>query len=265
MIELSRGHIIIACPCADIGCSSEVDRFVDVIFREVSDRSYSWLQEHFEFGLPCLADILILFKQHQWRTVHYPNGFGPWLMELLPYVILSNEIGSNVDSLSKICRVFSSNLYAFDNREPAYRQFIIAGQSNKPLPIDDLRPPLDEQKIELALLQIRREMFLNPAIESRRTGHLLEEIRRRDRDIQGLNDAIHSASEHINKMYLQLEDQQRCIFDLNKLLHNASQEITSLQNRFLSERRPVNNIVRSTAAKSFKDTLAWVISVWRRE
>jgi hypothetical protein len=228
LLKLSRGCVVLACPCADAGVGADVDSYVNAVIEQITGRPYSWLDEHFEYGLPRLAWITEVFDQAGWTTVVAQNGHGPWLKEILPYIILAVEFKANVEAVRSVSRIFNRQLYRFDGRSPCYRQIVIAAPAGTAIP--ELERPNpdggDDEAMAEALLAIRRMMLTQLA-----DGMLREQagvILRRDQEIHRLNGVVAKASEDLIALRQMVRDRDTEIHRLNGVVAAASEDLMAL-------------------------------------
>lgn len=121
--------LVLAMPCRDAGCAEEVDREVNAVYRQYAGMDYPWLGEHFECGLPSLAEITRQLRNLGWKVNCVGNGHGPWLQELLPWVAVFIDEPSGRRVMEELSRDYNRRLCRYDHLSPCYRQVVIAQRS----------------------------------------------------------------------------------------------------------------------------------------
>lgn len=132
MSSLGRNTLILGFPTSDSTDAFNTDKAIDDQYRAIYGHNYPWLEEHYRYGLPALADTVAQLSQLGWHCQTIGHGHAPWLKELLGFVICVWDIPSMHDVIMEISEKFNRELYQFDFQAPYYRQFVIATRS--PLP-----------------------------------------------------------------------------------------------------------------------------------
>ena len=132
MSELGKDTLILGFPTSDSSDAMETDRAIDEKYRAIFDKSYSWLEEHYKYGLPSLSETIEQLTRLGWHCQTVGHGHAPWLRELLGFVVCAWNIAGMRDIVLNISEKFNQGLYSSDFYPPYYRQFVIA--SRNPLP-----------------------------------------------------------------------------------------------------------------------------------
>jgi O-antigen biosynthesis protein len=139
LLKLANKGVIISCPTKENHNAIILDIYLNDIFQKTYNKSFSWLAEHSEYGLPSKTDIISFFKENGLYVQTRCNGHIPWLKELLGFFICSLELNHLVnisEVLSATSSYFIENIYKYDDQTPTYRDIIVA--TKKP----DLLPPV---------------------------------------------------------------------------------------------------------------------------
>jgi glycosyltransferase involved in cell wall biosynthesis/cyclopropane fatty-acyl-phospholipid synthase-like methyltransferase len=132
LASLAMNTVILGFPTSDSSAALETDQAIDEQYHEVYGHKYSWLEEHYRYGLPSMAETVQQLTDLGWHCQTVGHGHAPWLRELLGYVICAWDIPSMGALVQEISERFNRELYAYDFIAPHYRQFIIA--TRNPLP-----------------------------------------------------------------------------------------------------------------------------------
>ena len=130
--SLSKKTLILGFPTSDSSDALETDKAINEQYRTCYGHEYPWLEEHYRYGLPSLADTVEHLSQLGWHCQSVGHGHAPWLRELLGFMICLWDIPSFKKIVLEISDKFNRELYFYDFRPPYYRQFVIA--SRNPLP-----------------------------------------------------------------------------------------------------------------------------------
>jgi len=127
--SLARNTLILGFPTSDTSAAQEIDKELDDRYRVIFSHDYSWLLEHYRFGLPSLSDTVNQLNKLGWHCQSVGHGYAPWLKELLGFVICIWDIPSLKQIVLDISEKFNHELYQYDFRAPYYREFIIASRT----------------------------------------------------------------------------------------------------------------------------------------
>lgn len=125
---LGRNTLILGFPTSDSSNALATDEAIDKEYRDIYGEDYSWLEEHYRYGLPSLAETVEQLTKMGWQCQSIGHGHAPWLKELLPFVISVWDIPSIKSLVLAISDKFNRELYPYDFRPPFYRQFVIASR-----------------------------------------------------------------------------------------------------------------------------------------
>lgn len=144
--SLGKNTLILGFPTQDSSDAVETDKAIIEQYRTIFGCDYSWLEEHYRFGLPSLAETVEQLNSLGWHCQTVGHGHAPWLRELLGFVIDAWDIPSMKNVVLEISEKFNRELYAYDFRAPHYRQFVIASRS----PLPPITAPVPSNSIEAA-------------------------------------------------------------------------------------------------------------------
>jgi hypothetical protein len=113
---------------------SETTKRAERVLRDylaASDRTHRQLEEHFEQGLPALADLRALLADRGVTAIEFADGYLPnWLAMIMIHL----TPGTSLDFLAELDRFYNRHFSPDDRREPAYRRaFVIAKQGREGL------------------------------------------------------------------------------------------------------------------------------------
>jgi hypothetical protein len=143
--SLGRLALVLAFPAADTPEASELDEELNRRYRSVFGKNYSWLDEHFKYGLPSLEKTVAQLENLGWHCKIIGHGHVPWLRELLGFTICTWDVSALQPVVEEISREWNQRLYSKDFRPPFYRWFVVASR----YPIPNLTPPvstIDDQE-----------------------------------------------------------------------------------------------------------------------
>lgn len=146
MSLLGKNTLILGFPTSDSSDALETDKALDDQYRAIFGHDYSWLEEHYRYGLPSLAETVEQLTQMGWHCQSVGHGHAPWIRELLGFVICVWDIPSLSNVVLAISAKFNRELYPYDFRPPYYRQFVIASRS----PVPHIDAPVANNDIEAA-------------------------------------------------------------------------------------------------------------------
>jgi GT2 family glycosyltransferase len=132
MSSLGKNTLILGFPTADSSDALATDKAIDDQYRTIFGHDYHWLEEHYRYGLPSLAETVGQLSQLGWHCQTVGHGHAPWLRELLSFVIIAWDIPSLKKIVLDISERFNRELYPYDFRPPYYRQFVIATRATQP-------------------------------------------------------------------------------------------------------------------------------------
>lgn len=139
LVSLATKAIVLAFPYEDEPSPAGVDRTVNADYAYINNRSYSWLKEHKEYGLPNAAKLKSAFAMRGLDAEYFHHGYAPWLEELLSYVINVNDIPGAKMLGHEVSREFNQKLFGYDFNQPGYRVFLVTAKVTLP---EGWRPPL---------------------------------------------------------------------------------------------------------------------------
>jgi O-antigen biosynthesis protein len=126
LFSLAKSGIIIAAPCSDDAVAADTDAYINGIYKSAFGQDYSWLSEHFSYGLPSAAQTAGFFQKKGWHVQEQQQGYAPWLKELLSFVICALGIPGLHEAVISLSRIFNNEFAELDFGTPAYRRIVIA-------------------------------------------------------------------------------------------------------------------------------------------
>lgn len=187
MSSLGKNTLILGFPTSDSSDALETDKAIDDQYSAIFGHEYSWLEEHYRYGLPSMAGTVGQLSQLGWHCQTVGHGHAPWLRELLGFVICVWDIPSLSNVVLAISEKFNRELYPYDFRPPYYRQFVIASRS----PLPHIIAPVTSNNIEAADDAFR--MLMEDAQRQYFTASLRQLVER-DAQIAALNQKIEEVS-----------------------------------------------------------------------
>ena len=143
--SLAEKGIVLAFPCSDEGDAVATDAYIAQQYRENFGREYSWLDEHFRFGLPPLAETSNHMRGLGWTCEVIGHGYTPWLRELLGFVVCAWDVPAAQELVLNASERFNSELFAYDFNPPTYRQILIATKQPLDMSSVNQRPAVTEE------------------------------------------------------------------------------------------------------------------------
>jgi glycosyltransferase involved in cell wall biosynthesis len=247
MASLGKNTIILGFPTSDSTDALETDKAIDDQYREIFGHDYSWLEEHYRYGLPSRAETVDQLGQLGWHCQAVGHGHAPWLRELLGFVIRVNDIPTMKDVVLAISEKFNRELYQYDFRAPYYRQFVIASRS----PLPPISAPVPGNNIEAA------EKAFRALMEDAKQQYFITSLRQlaeRDGLIVSLNQKIEAASIWGKTQYATALESNAYIAILNQKTEEVSSWAKSLEQALSDKQAELMKM--SDWAKSLEQALS---------
>lgn len=222
MSSLGKNTLILGFPTSDSSDALETDKAIDAQYRSIYGHDYSWLEEHYRFGLPSLSETVKQLSQQGWHCQTVGHGHTPWLKELLGFVICVWDIPSMKDVVLEISKKFNHELYQYDFRAPYYRQFVIATRS----PLPPITTPVTSAN------NVEAENIFRSIIEDAHRQYFAASLRQlveRDTHIVDLNQKIEEASSWGKSLHAKVVERDAYIANLNQQVEEVSTWAESLQ------------------------------------
>nr|NJM00998.1 glycosyltransferase [Desulfobacula sp.] len=158
---LAKSTLILGFPTSDASDAQVTDQLMNKQYQKIFGQNYSWLDEHFQFGLPSLSDVVHQLEKLGWHCQTVGHGYSPWLRELLGFVICTLGNPKLDQIVLDISEQFNRNLYSYDFRAPHYRQFIVASRSQLPriCPPEEISNKIDPEHIFQTLMQDAHKQY----------------------------------------------------------------------------------------------------------
>jgi GT2 family glycosyltransferase/SAM-dependent methyltransferase len=197
LASLATKSIVLAFPYEDEPSPILVDRAVNTDYAYINNRSYSWLKEHEEYGLPNAEKLKSALGSRGLDAEYFHHGYAPWLEELLSYVINVNEIPDAKILGHEVSRVFNQKLFGYDFNQPAYRVFLVASTSTlpenwkpSPKPIDTHAKRIFEDIMREAYLRLIAKIQTGEQKSSATAIEHVKELAKRDVELDKANKLI---------------------------------------------------------------------------
>ena len=129
--DIAQKGIVIGFPSSDDDVADKVDEIISHTFQKEYGRKYSWLEEHFRYGLPKKANVVAQLQQLGWNVSLVGHGHAPWLGLLLSVVVSGWEIHETHSEILRFSKRFMDELYSYDFNPPFYRWFIVASKKKQ--------------------------------------------------------------------------------------------------------------------------------------
>jgi glycosyltransferase involved in cell wall biosynthesis len=120
--------IILGFPAFDNPEATKTDQLLNDHFQSVFGKSYPWLQEHFDYGLPRVSETCKILTELGWNCQTVEHGKCQWLNKLLAPVLCLWEIPYLRPLVQNASLMFNQFLASFDYGACCYRSFIIASR-----------------------------------------------------------------------------------------------------------------------------------------
>ena len=253
MSSLGKNALVLGFPTSDSSDALRTDKAIDEQYHSIFGHDYPWLEEHYRFGLPSLAETVTQLSQLGWHCQTVGHGHAPWLQEVLGFVICAWDIPSMKDVVLEISEKFNRELYQYDFRAPYYRQFVIA--TRRPLP--PITTPVtntNNAEAENIFQKIMEDAHFKYFSTS------LQQLVERDVYIAELNNKIEEASAWGKSLQASVIERDAYIAELNNKIEEASAWGKSLQASVIERDAYIANInikveEVSTWAKSLQAAL----------
>lgn len=141
MVRVTRGVVLLACPM-ETEIVTRFDKLVfDFIWGKYAER-YEPLDQHIEFGLEPLADVMAsLTHSGAERVIALPDNYiYRWIHQILIYFDLQHR-QPHADVYAALNAVYNERLAPGDYREPCYR-YLIVGATAPGLDLDEFAAAL---------------------------------------------------------------------------------------------------------------------------
>ncbi len=224
LASLGKNTLILGFPTSDSSDALETDKAIDDQYRAIFGHNYPWLEEHYKFGLPSLAETVEQLSHLGWHCQTVGHGHAPWLRELLGFVICVWDIHSMSNVILEISEKFNRELYAYDFRSPYYRQFVIASRS----PLQPISAASISSNIEAANNNFRALM---KDAQRQYFAASLQQLVERDANIAALNQMVEETSAWGKSLQATIVERDANIAALNQMVEETSTWGKSLQDK----------------------------------
>ncbi|MDE2422939.1 MAG: glycosyltransferase [Betaproteobacteria bacterium] len=226
MASLAKDILILGFPASDSTEASLVDAAVDEKYQNIFGHKYSWLEEHYQYGLPSLAETVSQLEALGWYCQTIGHGHAPWLEELLGFMICVWDVPTMQSFAQEISKQFNNTLYPHDFRPPFYRQFVVASRH----PLSGLVTPdstMDNKAADEAFCSLMREAYQRYFSVSL---NVLKEHGVREAEQQR---KLHEMSEWGASLQALVVERDKCVIELHRHVDELNQTLLSKQSELL--------------------------------
>ena len=217
--DLSEEFIILGFPASDLPGSKSADDTNNALFKKIYNKDYSWLDEHYNFGLPSEHQTIETLEKNGWfiNTLHHSNA--AWLSQLLSLVICYNEDPNCHDAINTVSKKFNEELYPYDFAEPCYRTFIVASRHPVKAPPTTSFSPKELREADALFQKIKNEFLDNVRFQPLRSlkqlqetvEHLQESAAPRQQSAEYLQNDLTEMVPHLERKVALLESEIRAL------------------------------------------------------
>ena len=243
MSSLGKNALILGFPTSDSSVALETDKAIDDQYRAIFGHDYSWLEEHYRYGLPALAETVGQLTQLGWHCQAVGHGHAPWLREFLGFVICVWDIPSLNNVILAISEKFNRELYPYDFRPPYYRQFVIATRSPFPriiAPVTSSNSIAEADNVFRRLMEDAQRQYFTASLQQlveRDTLNFtasLQQLVERDSLIVDLNQKIEEVSSWVLHQQNELAERDALIGCYNQKIEGVSVVTLSQHEKIVS-------------------------------
>lgn len=163
LMQLAQEGVVLMGPLTgDVdGVATHVDAIVNASYRLKTGSDFSWLAEHFKYGLPNVNDVREQFCENGWQLGEVGHGHAPWLETLLPITLGLLDSAGHHQALHRISDAFNRSLIRFDHLSPCYRRVLVATPPGRRAPCPTTAGALlrDTSKNRAAMRQAWDELW----------------------------------------------------------------------------------------------------------
>ena len=220
--SLGQQALVLGFPTADTSVAGAVDDALNRKYRGVFGHDYSWLEEHYRYGLPSLAETVTQLEGLGWHCNTIGHGHAPWLEELLGFIICAWDVPAMQGVVKSISEQFNKTLYAHDFRPPFYRQYLVA--TRQPLPhLQVPKSSISKRKADQSFRELMDEA------QQQCFSVNLKSLKAKGLEEAKLHEKIQAASEWGTSLHANIAERDEKVEALNRKLHEVSEWGTSLQ------------------------------------
>ncbi|MDR7946051.1 methyltransferase domain-containing protein [Achromobacter aegrifaciens] len=147
LTELADKAVLVGFPPEEGGYARETDDMVNSEYERIHGSVYSWLAEHYHYGLPVAASVNDHFARNGFPTTSVGHGHVPWLKRLLSKVICYWDVQPLKPEVLDVSKSFNEDLAPYDFAPPHYRIFVLASKSGTPIKLPDYQPSPELQAV----------------------------------------------------------------------------------------------------------------------
>lgn len=157
--RIASEAIIIGFPASDNSAAVKTDQILDQQFKAVFGKSYPWLKEHFDFGLPSSVEVCDFLTGLGWNCQVLGHGKSSWLQRILGQVLCLWEIPFLKPVVHNASLVFNRELAPFDYGIDCYRSFVVASREKLPSFVPPVTPKDTEQVLDNVVSELQNAYF----------------------------------------------------------------------------------------------------------
>lgn len=189
LMDLAGTAVLLGFPPSEDGHGLETDNHVNEEYRRVHGTTYSWLDEHYEYGLPSAHKVEAGFRARGFNCSVVGHGHTPWLKRLLSKVICYWDVQSLKPEVLAASEVFNRELADQDFAQPHYRVFLSATKEPQRRPAQRYEPSADE----LANLDRKFDAIVDE-LDRRVLDRAVGELKRKEEEVSKLSSGLHQTS-----------------------------------------------------------------------
>ena len=266
LITSSKIATVIAAPFDDENIKY-CELFANEVYKTSHDSDHIWLKEHIVNGLPSLSLTIDLVKEHHLNPVIIPNGYLPHWFEIISTALLIDGKLELTQMMKTVYEIYNKNYYAYDNRNPAYRQVIVIPKERQDIDFSDLLSKnIDSetfndnyQLLQSFIKEIKtayksNENFLKHAIIAKDTQlqEMTDQIQSlnqtataKDTQLQEMTDQIQSLNQAATAKDTQLQEMTDQIQSLNQAATAKDTQLQEMTDQVQSLNQEISSIEKS--------------------
>lgn len=241
IMDLAGTAVLLGFPQSEDGHGLETDNFVNEEYRRVHGSTYSWLDEHYEYGLPSARKVEDGFRARGFSCSVVGHGHTPWLKRLLSRVICYWDVQALKPEVLAASEAFNRELADQDFAQPHYRVFLSATKepqrqiaqryepsandlANLDRKFDTIVEELDHRVLERAVGELKRK--------EEEVAKLSSDLHRTSVWAQTLTDTIAKREDEVSSLQAEVSDVAGTNGQLQAELTNLSSAHQHLQHQF---------------------------------
>lgn len=246
--KVAKNTLILGFPTSDSSHSNETDNRINKQYKEVYGQNYSWLEEHFQFGLPSHSNVVHQLEDLGWHCQTIGHGHVNWLSELLGFVICTWGHPDLDKIVLDTSEQFNLNLYSYDFRVPHYRQFIVASRSELPFicPPEEVSNNIDPEHIFQTIMQDARKQCFIVNMRQRKSQELA--VSEREQAVQILTEQLAEKESVVSERDAQIVSMNQTVVAFDQAVQTLTEQIAEKESA-VSERDDQINELKSETSR----------------